>query len=362
MKNNKLFAVAGYPVFHSKSPLIFNSLFSAMEIPGHYSRISARSGEEVFEMFEGLELSGINVTSPLKSEIFALTKTSDSSSAIIGGVNTLVNENGNIKGHNTDHSGVSESFVEENIDVKGKKCLVLGAESAGRAAAYALTRSGGDVSIINRTFKKAHILAGDMDCNAVVFEKLQSEIAGSDIFVSTISSGTEIIKAGWLRKDTIIFDAVYKSSILSKTASAAGCRIISGERWLLNQAIPAFRIFTGKDVIKKDKDKLSRILRDHDRSSSGLILMGKREPAENIKNRLAGLIEDMEISIATDPEEIAAGEKNFHPKSNPIKILVYSGAKKEEIELFPFSDLIVWGKGGVEETAQRVKVEIEHAR
>lgn len=362
MKNSKLFAVAGYPISHSKSPLIFNSLFSAMEIPGHYSRISAHSGEEVFDMFKGLGLSGANITSPLKSKIFSLTKTCDNSSAIIGSVNTLVNENGSIKGYNTDHSGVSESFREENVDVKGKKCLVLGAGSAGRAAAYALIRSGGDVSIINRTFKKAHILAGDMDCNAVVFEKLQSEITGSDIFVSAISSGTEIIKAGWLRKDTIVFDAVYKSSILSKTASTAGCRIISGERWLLNQAIPAFRIFTGKDVIKKDKDKLSRILRDHDRSSSGLILMGKREPAENIKNRLAEIIEDLEISIVTTPEEIAAGGENFHSKNSPIKILVYSGAIKNEIALFPFSDLIVWGKGGVEETAQRINRELEHAR
>lgn len=355
MKKNRLFAVAGYPVIPSKSPRIFNTLFSALEIPGHYSRISSRSVDEVLDIFRGLELSGINVTSPLKSKILPMIEKRDDPADMIGGINTFISEDGIIKGFNTDHIGVSESLIDENIDIRGKRCLILGAGSAGRAAAYALTRSGGDVSIINRTFKKAHILAGDMNCNAVVFEKLQSEIAVSDLLISTITSGTEIIKTGWLRKETIVFDAVYRASVLSETASDAGCRIIRGERWLLNQAIPAFRIYTGKDVSEKEKDKLSGILRDQARPMSGLMLMGEKKSAERIKDNLFGIIKDIEINIVTEPDEIEV-------RDGPVKILIYSGAIKEEKALFPFSDLIVWGKGGIEETGQRIKEEIQYAR
>ncbi len=360
MKIINTFAVAGYPVAHSKSPIIFNTLFSSMDIHAYYSRLSAKSGEEVSDMLKHLGLSGMNVTSPLKNEMLLLSEERDEPSGIIGGVNTLVNVNGTLKGYNTDPFGVSETLIEKEIEISGKKCLVLGAGSAGRAAVYALTQLGGQVTIMNRTFKKAHILAGDMDCEVVVFEKLQSEIFKCDLLISTIISGSELIKKGWLKKETIVFDALYRSSTLTETASSAGCRVIRGEKWLLNQAIPAFKIFTGKDVSKKEKDKLSRILDKTETGTSEIILMGKGSSKRDIKNKLEESFKNEQIEIITDPDESKIKGEKYKLKKRPLRILIYSGSIKKEKELFPFSDLVIWGKGGIDDTVERIIREIEY--
>jgi len=311
-------------------------------------------------MFRGLGLTGMNVTSPLKNEMLLLSEDRDEPSIAIEGANTLMNVSGRTKVYNTDHLGVSETLIEEDIDINGKKCLVLGAGSAGRAAVYALTQLGGQVTIMNRTFKKAHILAGDMDCEVVVFEKLQSEIVKNDLLISTITSGSELIKEGWLRKETIVFDAVYRSSTLTDTAYSAGCRVIMGEKWLLNQAIPAFKIFTGMDISQKEKDKLSGLLAKSDHNPSEFILLGKKGLSEEIKKKIEESYENQKITILTDPDEIELKSKKNKLKKRPLRILIYSGAVKEEKELFPFSDLVLWGKGGIDDIAERIIREAAH--
>ncbi|MEN8223671.1 MAG: shikimate dehydrogenase, partial [Acidobacteriota bacterium] len=90
MNNKKFYAVAGFPVSHSKSPLIFNALFSSMKINAHYSRISARSGIEAFEMFKSLGINGMNITTPLKNDILPFADQTDESTDRTGGVNSLL--------------------------------------------------------------------------------------------------------------------------------------------------------------------------------------------------------------------------------------------------------------------------------
>ncbi len=358
MNNKKFYAVAGFPVSHSKSPLIFNTLFSNMDIPAYYSRLSAKTDEEAFDMYKQLGLTGMNVTSPLKNNIFLLPDKRDKASDIIGGVNTLKNMNGELRGYNTDHYGVSETLIDEKIDISGRKCLVLGSGNAGRAAIFALTKYGGQVKIMNRAFKKAHILAGDMNCDVVVFEKLQSEIFECDLLISAITSGSGLIKKEWLRKETIVFDAEYRSSELVKTASSAGCRVINGEKWLLNQAIPAFKIFTGNDVKKELKTKLSGILKKPDLNISELVLMGKDSSTGDIKDKLEEYFKDKQIKIITDPDEIKIKSESVKSKKVPFRILIYSGKGMDERDLFKFSDLVIWGKGGISDTTERIIKEI----
>ncbi len=110
MNNKRFFAVAGYPVSHSKSPLIFNTLFTSMDIQAHYSRISAKSADEAGSIFKRLGLTGMNITAPLKSSILGLTEEIIEPSGIIGCVNTVINENGTIKGYNTTDCGTCSNY------------------------------------------------------------------------------------------------------------------------------------------------------------------------------------------------------------------------------------------------------------
>ncbi len=230
---------------------------------------------------------------------------------------------------------------------------------AGKAAVYALSQMGGEVTIVNRTFKKAHVLAGDMKCNAVVFDKLHSEISKCDILVSTISSGSELIKINWLNNKTIVLDGVYFSRSLSETAEKAGCQVIRGERWLLNQAIPAFRIFTGRNIPENELEKLSAALNKKDKIISRLVLMGDQKVIENLKIELQRFFSDLDISLVTNANDTLPEKKI--PKNNiSFRVLIINGDPENEKKLFPVSDLVISGENGVEDMVKRLKTEIEH--
>ncbi len=359
MNDKKFFAVAGYPVSRSKSPLIFNTLFNSMDIKASYSRVSARTADEAAYIFKILGLTGMNITSPLKSDFLELTDEIVGPSDIIGCINTISFKNGIIKGYNTDHSGVSMSFLENNIEISGKKCLVLGAGDAGKAAVYALSQMGGDVTIINRTFKKAHVLAGNMGCNAVVFDKLHSELSKHEILVSTISSGAELIKASWLNNHTIVLDAVYFSRSLAETAKKAGCFVIRGERWLLNQAVPAFKIFTGMDVPENELGKLSAILSKRNNKISGLELIGKDNIIENLKSRMQEFFKDLDITVSANQKNTLPGSK-LAKKEIPFRVLIISGDPENEKKFFSAADLVISGENSVDDTFESLKLEIGH--
>ena len=68
MSRPRLFAVTGKPVYHSRSPQIFNSLFHEMGIDGIYTRFAAANTEEAIKIAKALKLAGLNVTSPYKEE------------------------------------------------------------------------------------------------------------------------------------------------------------------------------------------------------------------------------------------------------------------------------------------------------
>ncbi len=362
MRIIKRFGVAGYPISHSKSPLIFNTLFNSMDIPGYYSRISARTGAEAIEMFRTLGLTGMNITTPLKRELKDLADWSDEPSRLIGAINTLLDDNGNLRGYNTDSYGVSGSLTDAGISVKGKKCLVFGAGNAGRAAVRALMNMGGEVTVINRTYKKAHVLAGDMKCRSAVFEKLHSELSGCDIFVSAVTSGAEIIKESWLNEKIIIIDANYLASPLITAAASSDCIFISGEAWLLNQAIPAFKIFTGTDAEEHLKTGLPGLIKKEIPPISEIIILsGDRQCIESVKKKLMDRNKDIGIKSAYNPEEFKRGQHSNHPNNRSLNILIYTGSGAIEKEWLEFTDLVVWGKDDLNSCTERIMREISNA-
>ncbi len=259
MSREKLLAVTGNPVLHSKSPLIFNTIFLHLSLDASciYGRIAAADAEEAMFLFKELGLTGMNVTTPFKNSIIDHLDSIDPAAEKIGGVNTVVRENNHLKGYNTDHLGVTESLKTRGIEIEGKQCVVLGAGGAGQAAVYGLVKKKGEVTIVNRTYDKAVEVARSFGCKTKKVEMLKSLLKNSDILISTLSSTIDIIPAEWLPKKLVVFDANYKKSPLSQKAETKGCTVIKGEEWLLNQAIPAYRYFLGTAPI--DKDLVNRV-------------------------------------------------------------------------------------------------------
>ena len=257
MSEFKLFAVAGKPVLHSKSPVLFNPMFQKASLNCVYSRIAADSASEAMSLFKELNLAGMNVTAPFKLEIMSLLDEINKNAAKIGTINTVVKTGGNSKGFNTDYIGVVDSLISAGIHLKNKRCLVLGAGGAGRAAVYGLKNQGAFVTVINRTAKRANEVATNFNCKISDFTNLESLLESTDILISTLAPEADVIHADWLRGEIVVFDANYKESHLAMTAKKKGCRFIRGDEWLLYQAMPAYKLFTNK---KADEELLRQTL------------------------------------------------------------------------------------------------------
>jgi len=335
VNSEKRFAVTGNPVLHSKSPLIFNSLFRGLAIDAVYTRLAARKPLEALSLFRKLGLIGMNVTAPFKKSIMPFLDSVENAASTIGGVNTVVREGDRLKGYNTDHIGVSQSLKNRDITVDGKKCVVLGAGGAGRAAVYGLLKEKAEVILVNRTYEKAVRTAGELGCRAEKIEMLEPLLQEADLFISTLAASVDIIPGKWLPAKLLVFDANYKKSPLSRKAEECGCRVIKGEEWLLNQAIPAYRLFFHEEPERDiptgllDSIKESLLALDRGKNLKNISLVGFMGSGKSVIGRK--LAQKMNFSfIDTDkriekqtgrtiPEIFAAeGEKRFRRREKAI--------------------------------------------
>lgn len=223
----KLFGVIGKPILHSKSPAIFTPLLNSNEF---YLRLAVDSCSEAISLSSDLPLCGINITSPFKHEAFEIAKSYADSAMATKAVNTLIADE-ECLGLNTDVDGVKGAL--RNIQLKGKKVLILGAGGAASAAAYAVSLQGANLFFWNRTKEKAEYLAS----------KFKGKIFNPDantnveIIISTIPSETKLFDESIINSSVIILDAVYgKNTWISKIGKEKNCLIIPGETWLLEHA------------------------------------------------------------------------------------------------------------------------------
>lgn len=249
MENSRLFAIFGKPVLHSRSPQIYHSAFTALNVKGFYTRVLPHSADDITGLIRNLPIQGANVTAPYKEEVIFLLDELSKDAETIGAVNTILNHNGHLTGFNTDHLGVTGALKEAGFQIHGKKCLVLGAGGAARAAVYALVNHGARVSICNRSQFRAEAMANDFGCEIMPWNKIPDK-DHYDLLVSTLPG--DVLPSFFDRiSSDLLFDANYKPSEISTRARMKGIQILGGERWLLHQALEALKLFTGSTVSLK---------------------------------------------------------------------------------------------------------------
>ncbi|BDX38398.1 shikimate dehydrogenase (NADP(+)) [Tenuifilaceae bacterium CYCD] len=220
-----------------------------------YTRIRALSGKDVIEIIKNLNISGANITTPFKEEVMPYLDFISDDAKLIGGVNTIVNADGKLSGYNTDHFGVTRSLIESGLNLNGLKCLILGAGPAARAAVYGLVKNRAEVTVSNRTHSKAQLIANDFGCRVLEIDKIKSEIGGFDVVVSTLLPDANPISDVDLPSNLIILDANYRMSNFGIYAEAFYCKIISGKRWLINQAVESYKYYFGVEPDVKLMEK-----------------------------------------------------------------------------------------------------------
>jgi len=252
MSEKELFAVAGNPVFHSRSPQIFNRLFDDQNIPARYIRLAGQSAGDVITTAEAMGIRGFNVTLPFKQDIMGLLDCLGDHARRIGAVNTVTKAEGRWKGFNTDFIGVEEALKSHDFDPKGKKAVILGAGGAARAAVYGLIRSGAsNVVLINRTEEKAKKASLHLGCEYSPLEKAKEWLSRADVLISCVPSSENMIDLNDLKDGCVILNADYKAALPGQNISKKGFRVIDGLEWLYYQALPAFNLFADLSGEKK---------------------------------------------------------------------------------------------------------------
>lgn len=248
MSSVKLFAVAGNPILHSKSPDMFRAAFKEYSMDALYLRFASSKTEEITQTAVDMGISGFNITSPYKEEVLPFLDDVEEAARKLGAVNTIVLDKGKLKGFNTDIEGVKETFLTHGVAISGKKVLVLGAGGAAKAAVFALVAEGAEVTLMNRIFEKAQSIARILFCKVAPMEAISQEMEDVDILISCLSESRHIVPSHSLTKDLLVLDAHYREETpLVRVAKVKGCTIIDGREWLLFQSTHAFSHFTGQE-------------------------------------------------------------------------------------------------------------------
>jgi shikimate dehydrogenase len=251
--------VAGWPVDHSRSPLIHSYWLRKLGIDGSYGKTAVPPGQ--FAAFaEGIGrdgLVGANVTIPHKEAAFAACDWVSAHAADLGAVNTLWRANGKLCGDNTDVAGFLDNLDEQAPEWRGgTRCaIVLGAGGAARAIVRGLVSSHIDrIVIVNRTLDRADRLASQYGDSAqsAPWSALPELLAGADLLVNASSlgmvgqPGLEIDVAP-LPARAVVADIVYipLETPLLGAAKSRGLRTVEGLGMLLHQAAPGFERWFG---------------------------------------------------------------------------------------------------------------------
>ncbi len=248
--NCLIFAVFGNPIAHSLSPLMHQAAFGRMGIKALYVPFCVQDLKAAVQGIRGLDMRGVSVTLPFKTEVMDYLDEVEKSALRIGAVNTIFNHQGRLKGTNTDWLGFVLS-LKEVMEIKGKRFAVLGAGGAARGILFGLIREGGYPIIVNRTISRAETFAREFGCGFSSLSEIEKVEA--EVLINTTSLGMtpDINRSPFpqehLKKFGWVMDIIYNplKTKLLREAEEAGLKTISGLGMFVHQGAEQLKIWTG---------------------------------------------------------------------------------------------------------------------
>lgn len=266
----KICIIIGDPIEHSLSPLLHNAGYKALGIDDEFVFLAARVKLEVLKTavkaMRVLGIRGMSCTMPHKVEVLKYLDKIDKVAREIGAVNTVVNDDGVLKGFNTDWLGALKP-IEKLTEIKGKRIGIIGAGGVARAIVYGLKKNGGKIKIFNKEIKQAKDLARKFSCRFGGFDDL-NDLKDFDIIVNATPLGMEPwqdispVPKEIFSRNQIVMDVVYipyKTKML-KEAEKGGAKIIPGMEMFLEQGAVQFTYYTKK---KAPIEAMRRALLDY---------------------------------------------------------------------------------------------------
>jgi 3-dehydroquinate dehydratase / shikimate dehydrogenase len=243
-----LYGVVGRPIGHSRSPVMHNAGFAALDLNATYLPFEAADAADFARFARRLSVAGVSITAPFKRTLMPFADEIDPVARRVGAINTIVVRDGRWLGTNTDIAGFLAPLAGR-MALRGARACVLGAGGAARAVAIALADSGAHVTISARRPEAAAEVA-DLVSGRVA--PLPPPGGTWDLLVNASSAGAGPDGASPMRgaplDGRLVYDLVYNpvDTALLLDARAAGCATIGGLDMLIAQAERQFELWTGQ--------------------------------------------------------------------------------------------------------------------
>ncbi len=248
-----IFALFGNPVGHSLSPLMHNAAYKEMKMDAHYCPFCVESPADAIKGIKEFDLRGVSITIPFKTAVMPYLDEVDSNAQKIGAVNTILpDDNGRLKGYNTDWIGIVRN-LEESLEIQKKTFAIVGAGGTARAAVFGILQNGGIPLVVNRTPARGEEMAHEFGCPFYPLSEIGNISADCLINTTPVGMAPEREKSP-LQKEVLnnfrwVMDCIYNpmQTQLLKDAKAAGCTALNGVGMFVHQGSEQIKIWTGKE-------------------------------------------------------------------------------------------------------------------
>ena len=257
------------PSAHSISPIIHNNAFEKLGLNYVYLSFEVNKDnlKDAAQSIKTLNMRGVNLSMPNKKEVIQYLDEISETAKLSQSVNTIVNDNGILKGYSTDGKGFFKSLEEEKIFMKDKNITILGTGGASIAIiSQAVFEGIKNIFVFkrdknwNEQKKILDNIASKTNCNIELNSLedkniLKRKIEESDLLINATSVGMKenfslIEDKSFFRRDLIVSDIIYNPSKtkLLQIAEKEGCKIINGIGMLLYQGALSFELWTNKKM------------------------------------------------------------------------------------------------------------------
>ena len=275
----RICGLIGNPVEHTMSPVIHNTLAKELGINMVYVPFLVEKDlQEAVKGAKALNVLGLNITVPYKSDVISLLKDCDKLAEKIGAVNTLVETQGGYKGYNTDMTGLYRAMTSYGISIKEQKVILLGAGGAARAVAFLCAYYGAKkVYILNRSAEKARAIAEEvnsaMDRECLVsmaleeYDSLPKEkmlcIQATSVGLSPKEEEAVLADEAFYERVHTGYDLIYRpaNTRFMQLVKAHGGQAFHGLKMLLYQGIEAFELWNQVQISEQLADKVYEVMK-----------------------------------------------------------------------------------------------------
>ena len=269
----------GKPVEHTMSPVIHNTLAEELGINMVYVPFLVEENlEDAIKGAYALNLLGMNVTVPYKSDVLDSLVECDQLAKKIGAVNTLVRTEQGYKGYNTDMTGLYRAMKSYGIEIEGEKIIILGAGGAARAVAFLCLSYGAEkVYILNRSIEKAKAIATEVnevmkregiiamtleDYSLLPEEKMLC-IQATSVGLAPNDGDAVITDEAFYKRIHTGYDLIYRpaNTRFMQLVKEQGGKAYHGLKMLLYQGVEAFELWNQVTVSEELADKVYEVMK-----------------------------------------------------------------------------------------------------